>query len=342
MRKILTNYLPVSLLLAFLAMVLLMCGGGGGDGGGSPKTLTGLSVSGPASMSEYGAATYTATASWDDNTTSTVMPAWSVNLQTASISTAGVLSCSRINADQAVTITATYSSGGVDETGTMDVTITDIATIPFTTEMVSGQAFFEEYTFGEDYLSFLSSFRADFSFDQYYYDGPPPPDTVTGGTSDYDTGTWTIDTFGNLVLTFSDQDTVTVGLISVSATELQAVFDEGTEPPPMGTLEIIVPVDPSKLPGTYAGDDDYTWVFNAGGTGSVPDFGDGLTFTWSMDTEGVLRMPADTGYTASFYVRPTSQSTATEYTVLRAGFTEHNTSTGAFYRYYGGIALTRQ
>jgi len=53
-------------------------------------------------------------------------------------------------------------------------------------------------------------------------------------------------------------------------------------------------------------------------------------------------MPADTGYTASFYVRATSQSTATEYTILRAGFPEHNTSTGAFYSYYGGIELTRQ
>jgi len=343
MRKILTTYLPASMLLAFLAMVLFTCGGGGGGGdGGSSKTLTGLSVSGPASMSEYGAATYTATASWDDNTTSKVTPTWEVDLPMASISTSGVLSCVGIDNNQTVTVTASYTSGGVDEMATMDVAVTDIVTIPFTTEMVSGQAFFEEYTFGEDYLSFLSSFSADSSFDQYYYEGPPPPDTDTG-TSDYDTGTWSIDTYGNLILTFSDQDTVTVGLISVSATEVQVVFDEGTEPPPRGTLEKIVPVDPALLPGTYSGSDGYTWVYNADNTGSWPDYPPAgtLTFTWSVDLDGILQMPGNNGYTATIYARPTSQSTATEYTILRTGFTM-NTPTGDFFFYYGGIDLTRQ
>jgi len=61
-----------------------------------------------------------------------------------------------------------------------------------------------------------------------------------------------------------------------------------------------------------------------------------------VDPAGVLQMPASTGYTGSVYARATSQSTATEYTILRIAFTEHNTSTGGFYKYYGGIELTRQ
>lgn len=341
MRKILTTYLPASMFLAFMAMVLLTCGGGGGDGGGTPKTLTGLSISGPASMSEYGAVTYAATASWDDNTTSTVTPDWSVNLQAASISNGGVLSCAGIDADQAVTITATYSSGGVDEMATMDVTVTDIATIPFTAQMVSGLALFEENSpAGGGYESTLSILNADFSFDQYSYEGPPPPDTPTG-TSDYVTGTWSIDTYGNLVVNISGQGTVTVGLISDSSTEIQAVIADGTEPPPIVTLEKIVPVDPAKVPGTYTANDGETWVFNIDGTGTITIFGGG-NFTWSVDT-GILKVVDLTfqGYQPQLYARASSQSDATSYTLLNAAFVEL-TPTDGFYKYYGGYEMTRQ
>ena len=336
MRKNLTTYLPVSLLLAFLAMVLLTCGGGGGDGGGSSKTLTGLSINGPASMSEYGTATYVATATWSDNSTTTVAATWSVNLQTASISTSGVLSCVGIDNNQTVTVTANYTSGGLTETDTMNVTVTDVATIPFTAQMVSGQAFFEENSpAGGGYESTLSLLNADSTFEQYSYETPPD-------TSAYDTGTWSIDASGNLVINIGGQGTITVGLISDASTEMQVVVADATEPPPMVTLEKIVPVDPALLPGTYSGSDGYTWVFNAGGTGSWPDYPGAPTFTWSVDSAGVLEMPANTGYTGFVYARATSQSTATEYTILRMAFTEHNTSTGAFFDYYGGIELTRQ
>jgi len=333
MRKIFGTYLPASLLLAFLAMILVTCGGGGGGGSSAPPAdLTGLSVSGPPSMSEYGSATYAATASWDDNTTSTVTPVWSVNMQMASISTSGVLSCTGIDSDQTVTVTATYSSGGVTETATMDVTVTDVATIPFTAQMVSGQAFFEEnFPGGGGYDSTLSILNADSTFEQY---------SLESGSSDYVTGTWSIDAYGNLVVNISGQGTVTVGLISDSSTEMEVVVDDGTGVPSIMTLEKIVPVDPSLLPGTYAGSDGYTWVFNANGTGSVSIFA-GISFTWSVDSDGVLRMPAGTGYTAVFYARASSQNTATEYTILKVGFPEIATG-GGFYDYYGGIELTRQ
>ena len=107
-------------------------------------TLTGLSINGPSSMPEYGTATYTATASWSDNSTSTVTPTWSVNSQVAGINTGGVLSCQGgVASDQTVTITATYSAGGITETATMDVTIIHAPSMPFTEQELSGKVFFE-------------------------------------------------------------------------------------------------------------------------------------------------------------------------------------------------------
>src|SRR5512146_2583214 len=142
MRKFLFTSLSASWFLAFLAMVLFTVAGCGGDGGGgfaaegggedggggSAVTLTGLSINGPSSMIMYSTATYTATASWSDNSTSTVTPTWGVNSLVASISPDGVLSCNHaIIYDEPASLTATYSSGGITKTATKDVTITNNA-----------------------------------------------------------------------------------------------------------------------------------------------------------------------------------------------------------------------
>jgi hypothetical protein len=153
MRKILVTYIPASMLLAFLAMVLLTFGGCGGDGGGGSAvgggggngggeilpaaTLTGLSITGPSSMSETSTAMFTAIASWSDNSTSMVTPTWSVDSQMASINPGGELCCHGIDNDQLVTITATYSSGEITKTATMDVTITN-KTITLTGLSING------------------------------------------------------------------------------------------------------------------------------------------------------------------------------------------------------------
>ena len=334
MRKFFITYLPASLLLAFLAMILITCGGGGGGGSSGPTgDLTGLSMNGPSSMSEFGNATYTATASWSDNSTSTVTPTWSVNSQTATISTGGVLYCPSIASDLTVTVTATYSSGGVTETDTMDVTVTNITTIPFTAQMVSGEVFFEEnfYT-GVGYDSFLSIFNADSSFEQYSLETPPE-------RSDYDTGTWSIDASGNLIVNIGVQGTVTIMLIADSPTEVEVVVDDGTGAPYTATLERIVPVDPSLLPGTYESNTGSRWTFNANGTGSTTG-GGGWTFDWSVDS-GILKNVFSNGYQGWFYARASSQSTATSYTMLNVGFVEL-TPSGGFYNYYGRRDLTRQ
>jgi hypothetical protein len=89
-------------------------------------SLTGLSINGPSSMSANSTATYTATAAWSDNSTSTVTPTWGVNSYVASISPDGVLSCNKtIVYNEPATVTATYSAGGITKTATMDVTITN-------------------------------------------------------------------------------------------------------------------------------------------------------------------------------------------------------------------------
>jgi hypothetical protein len=302
-------------------------------------TLTGLSINGPSSMSEYGTAMYTATASWSDNSTSAVTPTWSVNSQVVEINTGGVLSCQGgVASDQSVTITATYFSGGIIGTATKSVTITNGQSIPFTAQELSGKIFFEEYVgAGGGYSSHLYMLNSDFSLGVYATFALP-----RGFTSHYVTGTWSNDPYGVLDLNFilADQGPTTVRRITDSFTEMEVeLYDnwwgQWGFPAWVANWEKTVPVDPAKLPGTYKQSvEGYTWVFNADGTGSVSNLG-GVNFTWSVDSAGVLRMPGTTGYTAVFYARASSQSTATSYTNLKVGLAEHN-------KYYGGYELTRQ
>ena len=332
MRKFVFTFLPASLLLVCLAMVLSTCGGGsgGGDGGGgSTATLTGLSVNGPSLMSEYSTATYTATASWSDNSTSTVTPTWSVNPPVAEISTGGVFSCrGGVASDQAVTVSATYSSGGITKTGTKDVTITNIIAIPFTAPMLSGKIFYGEgFSGGGASDSSLLYFNADLTFrEDYTYSG-------------HLTGTWSIDSSGRLVVPVTSLGSVAVTLLSDSLTEMQVSVVDGTGTPSTATLEKTVPVDNSILPGTYVNDSGDTWIFISNGTGSTTG-GGGWTFTWSVNS-GILKVVFSNGYQGWMYARASSQSSPTSYAILKWAFVEY-TPTGGFYYYYGGMVLTRQ
>jgi hypothetical protein len=329
MRKFFSTYLPASILLTLLAMTVLTCGGGGGDGGGSRGDLTGLSIDGPSSMPEYGTTTYTATANWSDNSTSTVTPTWGVNPQVAEISTGGVLSCQGgVASDQTVTITATYSAGGITETATMDVTITRVPSIPFTTQELSGKVFFEEnfYAGGGD-GSHLYILNADFSLEKFGYESP-----------NHVTGTWSNDPYG-LDLNISGQGTVTVQRIAESATEMEVLLYDGPGSPSVVTWEKTVPVDPAKLPGTYVNQIGETWIFNVNGTGSTTGAG-GWTFAWTVDS-GILKLLFSSGYEGRMYARASSQSSSTSYTMLKWIFIEY-TPSGGFYGFPGGMDLTRQ
>ncbi len=94
----------------------------------SSVNLTSLSISGSSSVDENTTSNYVATATFSDNSTQTVTgsTSWSENSSYASISSSGVLSTSAVPSNQAVTISASYTYGGVTETDQMTVTIVDV------------------------------------------------------------------------------------------------------------------------------------------------------------------------------------------------------------------------
>jgi hypothetical protein len=93
----------------------------------SIKTLTGLKVTGPANVNENSTANYTAAAIWSDGSTSTVTSSasWSVNSPYTTISSSGVLTTEWVSANTSVTISASYTSGGITMTDTHNVTVVD-------------------------------------------------------------------------------------------------------------------------------------------------------------------------------------------------------------------------
>ena len=91
-----------------------------------PATLSSLSIAGPSSVNENGSATYAATATWSDGSTSSVTPVWSENSSYASISAGGVLTAGPVPATQAVTVSASYTGGGVTRTASASLAILDV------------------------------------------------------------------------------------------------------------------------------------------------------------------------------------------------------------------------
>jgi hypothetical protein len=92
--------------------------------GATTLTLSGLTISGPASVDENSSANYTATAAWSDGSTSTVAPLWSEDSPYATISADGILTTLSVTADQTVTISAGYTSGDATKTATKAVSLT--------------------------------------------------------------------------------------------------------------------------------------------------------------------------------------------------------------------------
>jgi hypothetical protein len=86
--------------------------------------LTGLSISGPANVNQNSTGQYIATAVFSDGSTPTVTPIWSLNTGApASISTSGQLSTGSVSGNTMVTITASYTTGGITKTANYNVTI---------------------------------------------------------------------------------------------------------------------------------------------------------------------------------------------------------------------------
>ncbi len=91
-----------------------------------PAALTSIAVSGPASVNEGGTGTYTATATWSDGSTTTITPVWSEDSTYATISAGGVLTTVAVTSNQMVTVTASFTSGGVTKTDTQVVSIQNV------------------------------------------------------------------------------------------------------------------------------------------------------------------------------------------------------------------------
>jgi hypothetical protein len=95
-----------------------------------PKTLSSVNLSGPSSVNEKTTGFYTATATFSDGSSSTVTPSsiWGENSSATTISSAGVLSAGSVSSNQSVTVTATYTYGGITKSGTKVVTVVNVLT----------------------------------------------------------------------------------------------------------------------------------------------------------------------------------------------------------------------
>ena len=92
--------------------------------------LSSLAVSGPASMNENSSGQFVATAMFTDGTSQSVTPSWSENSSATSISTGGLLTAGEVASDTTVTVSASYTTGGVTRGASQDVLVRDVASAP--------------------------------------------------------------------------------------------------------------------------------------------------------------------------------------------------------------------
>jgi hypothetical protein len=94
-------------------------------------TLSSLAVTGPATVTEGTTATYAATATYSNGNTQdvTASAAWSDDSGYTTI-TAGVLTAADVPSNQAVTVSASFTSGSVTRTGSLAVSVQDVPPPP--------------------------------------------------------------------------------------------------------------------------------------------------------------------------------------------------------------------
>ena len=90
-------------------------------------TLTGITISGPASVNEGATGLYTAAATWSDGTTTAVTPTWSLSSASyASINGSGALTAGSVSASQTLSVNAGYATGGTTKTAAKSVSIVNV------------------------------------------------------------------------------------------------------------------------------------------------------------------------------------------------------------------------
>ena len=90
-------------------------------------TLTGITISGPASVNEGATGLYTAAATWSDGTTTAVTPTWNLSSTSyASINGSGALTAGSVSASQTVSVNAGYAAGGTTKTAAKSISIVNV------------------------------------------------------------------------------------------------------------------------------------------------------------------------------------------------------------------------
>ena len=90
-------------------------------------TLTSLAIRGPTAVREGGTGDFTASATYSDGSVTDVTASWTVGPSYATIESNGFFRAGTVTADQPVTVTASFTQGGVTRSASMGVTITNVA-----------------------------------------------------------------------------------------------------------------------------------------------------------------------------------------------------------------------
>lgn len=93
-------------------------------------TLSGIKLSGPASVDEGKTGVFQVTATYSDGSSKAVSPTYSVSGSAATISSSGVLTAKQVTGDQSVTVSASYKEGTVTKSASQAVTIKDLTVVP--------------------------------------------------------------------------------------------------------------------------------------------------------------------------------------------------------------------
>jgi len=113
--------------------------------GATLKTLTGISIAGAASVDETRTASYIVTASYSDGSSAAVTATISATGGTATIS-GNQLTAKSVTADQLVTISATYSEGGISKSASQSVTIRNAFNLLVSLQIAGGSKVDEKAT----------------------------------------------------------------------------------------------------------------------------------------------------------------------------------------------------
>jgi hypothetical protein len=225
-----------------------------------PAVLISIAVSGPSSVNEGAAATYTASAAWSDGTNTTVTPTWSASLGT--ISGAGLFSAPSVTSNQSGTIGASYTYGGVTRTASLGVSVVD-GSATLTGIAVSG-----------------------------------PPSVNEGGTGTYTaTGTWDNGTTSTIDPTWSENSSYATfasgGVLSASAvTSSQAVTVTATYGGRTATMSVTIVDVPAATPAAPKN------MGIAGPTAIVPT--ETYRLSWDPVTTNLDGTPIDPGRTVRY------------------------------------------